>query len=127
MVRSAGTDIEMLGQWLVERFEGLDGRPGFWWVDWEDVCLYFQADEGDDRFRIQASVVSIDPGDSAALWTLLLANYAKTIDVRYAVNDGTLWVVFVHRLSWLSQRALDSGIKQLQLLLKNTGTTYCAK
>lgn len=127
MVRSAGTDIETLGRWLGERFEALDGRPGFWWADSQSVCFYFQADEGTDRFRIQLPVVSIDPGDSAVLWTLLLANYENTLDVRYAVNDGTLWVVFVHRLSWLSERALDSGIEQVRRLIENTGTTYSAK
>ncbi len=57
---------------------------------------------------------------------LLQANYGKTYDARYAIGDGMLWAVYVHPLTTLDPRDLESALTQVAKLVRNFGTSYSA-
>jgi hypothetical protein len=111
---------------LRERLPGLEGRPGLWQAEIDELIVYVMTDESYDRMRIMIPVGEISPTDADLLWTLLSANFDRALDAKYAVNDGVLWSTFLHRLSWLTASELDAAIHQVTTLARNTGTSFAS-
>ena len=87
------------------------------------ICV---ADIHADRMRILA-VVGEEPALSAeSARTLLSANFGETLDARYAIREGLLYAVYLHPLSTLAPRDLESALVQVSRLVKNYGTSYSA-
>jgi hypothetical protein len=79
-----------------------------------------------DRMRIVAAVTEESALTVVSARILLQANYGKTYDARYAIGDGMLWAVYVHPLTTLDPRDLESALTQVARLVRNFGTTYSA-
>ncbi|HEX5066415.1 MAG TPA: hypothetical protein VFY49_09890 [Myxococcota bacterium] len=79
-----------------------------------------------DRMRIVAAVTEESALTVMTARILLQANYGKTYDARYAIGDGMLWAVYVHPLTTLDPRDLESALTQVAKLVRNFGTSYSA-
>ncbi|HHP7243510.1 MAG TPA: hypothetical protein ACFE0H_02360 [Elainellaceae cyanobacterium] len=82
------------------------------------------SNEENDRMRIVTPVVSTSQLTSQQVQNILVANFHTTLDARYAVTDGTLVSVFVHRLSSLQDNDFRSALYQVANLAESFGTTY---
>jgi len=111
---------------LERRFGELQGTTGAWRIGIDDYELYVMTDEGHDRMRAMIAIGAIDPDDNEMLITLLSANFDRALDAKYAVYDGVLWSIFLHRLSWLTTDELDEAITQVIRLAESTGTTFAS-
>ena len=114
----------VLGSLLKEKLPSLHGRPGMWQATVDSLTLYVITDETHDRMRIMAPVTEAAEDDAGLLWTLLSANFDRALDAKYAINDGVVWSTFLHRLSWLTEPALDNALEQVITLARTTGSSY---
>ena len=95
-------------------------------VDYKGLLMVI-TDENANRMRIMMPIQPFDPEKAEDLQTALIAlhaNYDRALDARYAISDGFLWSAFIHPLGSLTEEDLDSALRQVQTLRKNTGTTY---
>lgn len=91
------------------------------------AAVLVMTDERADRMRVMMAIRPFNPNreeDQKLAMIALQANFDRALDARYAVQGGVLWSVFIHPLGSLTPADLANGIKQVQTLRKNTGTTY---
>ncbi len=117
------TTAKLLAQ-LRRMFPELQVEPGYWTAQVDELEVYVVADEHEDRLRILVPVARADRFDADLLWVLLLANFQLALDARYAVQDGLVWCVFVHRLSWLTEVEVENALCNVLSLARNTGSSF---
>lgn len=95
-----------------------------WQLQFRDRLLLVVADGDADRMRIMSPVADSAGLDQEEMYRLLQANFDSALDARYAVAQGTLWSVFIHPLSPLTERQLASAIFQVYNTAATFGTVY---
>lgn len=126
MVATAVMNNYTLGLLLEQRLPGLIGDPGRWQSPIDDLTLYVFTDESHDRMRIMIPVAEIEPHDRDLMRVLLLANFDRALDARYAINDGLVFSMFPHPLSLLTEPILDNALENVIALARNTGSTFAS-
>lgn len=126
MVASAVMNNYTLGLLLEQRLPDLVSKPGMWQSSIDDLTLYVFADELHDRMRIMIPVAEIEPHDRDLMRVLLLANFDRVLDARYAINDGLVFSMFPHQLSLLTKPILDNALENVIALAQNTGSTFAS-
>ena len=81
-------------------------------------------DETNDRMRIVAPIAEVDSLDSDTLLNCLTANFHTALDVKYAVSNDLMWCVFIHPLSPLTEKQLQSAVEQVYSGTVTFGSTY---
>lgn len=120
----------MTSQRLEEILENQDdvaniqSQPGQLQFTLNNRSLIVLFNEERDRMRIVSPVVSADKLTPEQIQTILTANFHTALDARYALTNGTLVSVFIHRLSSLQDNDFRSAINQVASLAENFGTTY---
>jgi hypothetical protein len=87
------------------------------------ICVW---DVRADRLRVVAAVAEESALTVASARILLQANFGNTLDARYAIRDGVLYAVYLHPLSTVDARELESALDQVAALVRNYGTSYSA-
>lgn len=105
---------------------GLEGNPGFWRGERDEVPVFVFSDDEHDRMRLMAPIGVVEDLDADLLHVLLQANYDRALDARYAMRGRELWAVVVHPLATLATDDLPAMFDQLVALVKNTGTTFAS-
>lgn len=104
----------------------LEGQPGFWRGNRNEVPIFVFSDDEHDRMRIMAPIGVVEELDADLLHVLLQANYDRALDARYAMRGNELWSVVVHPLATLATDDLPSLFDQVVMLVKNTGSTFAS-
>lgn len=104
----------------------LEGQPGFWRGNRNEVPIFVFSDDEHDRMRIMAPIGVVEELDADLLHVLLQANYDRALDARYAMRGNELWSVVVHPLATLATDDLPSLFDQVVTLVKNTGSTFAS-
>ncbi len=110
---------------LLEReTEIIEENPGFWRVEFAGRTLLVITDETHNRMRVMSPVIDEEELDADELRMLLLANFDRALDARYALSDEILWSVFLHPLRELSKQFLLDALDQVATLADNFGGSY---
>ena len=113
---------------LIAALDGIDGaidsQGGAWRFVHRGYPVYIFTDTNADRMRIMVPVVEAKTLDQDRLFRLLQANFDTAMDARYAIAQQTLWSVFLHELSSLSDDQFHSGFLQTVTLAATFGTDY---
>jgi len=115
-----------LEAWLrdeTDSFEVVDGQLRFLHGGVRMICLH---DVRTDRLRLVAAVSEESALTVVSARILLQANFGNTLDARYAIRDGVLYAVYLHPLSTVVIRDLESALDQVANLVRNFGTTFSA-
>lgn len=96
-----------------------EAAVGQWQLDGEGWRLLVLTDPERDWLRAMIPVMPEDAALSLAT-QLLEANFDRTREARFAIQEGVLWVVYQHRLSTVAPVDLRQAIDQL-LALRQTG------
>ncbi len=75
--------------------------------------VYANLDEVSDRMRFAIPLGKASDMDAARFAALLKANYLAMGDVRFALNQDVIWLLYVHRLSTLTEADALSAVNQL--------------
>lgn len=89
-----------------------------------DIPMACISDADNDRMRIIAPVVPAAKISEETRRILLEANFAATLDARYATSGDTLYAAFIHPLSPLSEMQIETAITQVASLVTTYGDTY---
>lgn len=122
-VTSIMTNERLAG--LIEKLDDdAEGRPGFWLVHLDEFEVYVVTDERAGRMRAMVPIMPAEEVEAEVLERLMQANFDSALDARYSIANDTLWAVFVHPLSSLSDELFISGVAQSVNLAATYGTTY---
>lgn len=100
------------------------GRPGLWRLLIDGVPVQVVTDPNADRMRVIVPIRKSETLTAEEMHRILQANYDSALDARYAIGQGTLWGVFIHPLSSLTDKEFISGLGQAINLALNYGKTY---
>jgi hypothetical protein len=97
--------------------------PGSWQVDTDDFRLLVLLSDDRSWLRI---LIPIAPAQDAQPFfeQLLEANFDRTQDVRYALQQDVLWAVFQHSLDGLTSADFQAVVKRL-IDLRRQGLDEC--
>jgi hypothetical protein len=104
----------------------VEGQPGFWRGNRDEVSVYVLCDEEHNRMRVMAPIGELRELDPEFLALLLRSNFDRALDAKYSLRGKELWSLFVHPLSTLASDDLGIFLDQVITLVKNTGTTYAS-
>ena len=121
-----GMTNQRLGQLLERLDENTEGQPGSWRFTIDGVQVLLVTDARADRMRIFTPIGEFTQEDlpPELFFRMLQANFDSALDARYAIAKGTLWSVYIHPLSPLTDRQFLSGIAQTINLVRTFGTTF---
>ncbi len=125
-VAAQPTDYAALDRFIREYTDEVEGGNGRWAFEVVGIPVMVLADQVADRMRIMTPVASVADFEDDEFHKLLLANYDRALDARYAINDGILWSAFIHPMGSLSHEQFDDGLQQVVRLSENFGTTYAS-
>lgn len=91
-------------------------------VDGLQLQMVFDASA--DRMRVMIPIAGAAELSAEQLERLMQANFDSALDARYAIAQGAVWSVFLHRLSSLSTEDFASGLAQSVSLVRTYGTTF---
>ncbi len=88
------------------------------------VNLFCVWDANADRMRLLTPITKIKDLDAETLITLLKANYHTVLDARYAIGNDVLYSAFIHPLSSITKKEIESAVRQVANTALTFGTTY---
>ncbi len=113
---------------LISALDGVDGgiesQDGAWRFVYRGYQVFIFTDISADRMRIMVPVAGSDTLGEDVLFRLLQANFDTAMDARYAIAQDTLWSLFLHELSPLTDDLFHSGFLQTVTLAATFGTDY---
>lgn len=120
---------ELMNQELMEAIvKGLatesKGEQGVVEFLYGDVQMYLVSDVNNDRMRIIAPIVEYNKLSLEHVDAMLESNFHQSLDARYAVSDGVLYSAYIHPLSALSKKQIESAVFQVANLALSFGTDY---
>ena len=102
----------------------VDDHPGYWVILFENFQLHIITDESANRMRIIAPVKEIEDVSDHQLITALKAHFNRALDIKYAIYDEKLWVVYMHYLKELTKDMFIDAMSQVYHAANNFGTSY---
>ena len=113
---------------LISALDGVDGeiesQDGAWRFVYRGYQVFIFTDTSADRMRIMVPVAGTDTLRKDLMFRLLQANFDTAMDARYAIAQETLWSLFLHELSPLTDDLFHSGFLQTVTLAATFGTDY---
>ncbi|MEH6536856.1 MAG: hypothetical protein V7719_10715 [Psychroserpens sp.] len=106
--------------------DSIQGNKGAWQFFIEEVQLVSFTDTNHNRMRIISPIADSNSLDDELIRAALVANFHTALDVKYAVSDGILWVVFIHPLKELSEHQVRDALSQVYHANINFGTSYAS-
>lgn len=109
-----------------DEVDAIVGPPGAIQTRVDGISVYLLSDPGNDRMRLMAAIASADKLDRRGFGILLLANFDRTLDTRYAISDGIVYSVYQHPISSLLPDQIRAALSQVVSLAKTFGTSFSA-
>lgn len=123
-VASAQMNNQQLEELLSAHTDSIQGFEGRWQVSMNELLMVVLTDETNDRMRIIAPIIEASKLDEGLLLDCLTANFHSALDVKYAISDGLVWSVYVHPLSLLTEKELQSALQQVYAAAATFGTSF---
>ena len=99
-------------------------RPGAWQIVYFGVPVACLTSGEHNRMRILSPITPLSQADPGAAQRMLEANFHTTLDARYGISDGNIYALFLHPLSTLTDRAVQSALLQVVSLVRTFGSDY---
>lgn len=100
------------------------GEQGVVEFDFNNVLMYLISDVKHNRMRIVAPIASYDELSREQLDAIMVSNYHKALDARYAVSENILYSVYIHPMSELNEGQIRAAVKQVANLATSFGSDY---
>lgn len=115
---------EEIEEVLLEMADEISGSLGYWNFTIDSLPMYCVVDQANNRMRIFSPVSRIDNLKKGQLSSILEANFHSVLDVRYAISEDLIWVVFIHPMKELFPHQLKDAVRQVWNAVVTFGTTY---
>jgi len=125
MIAPAGRMDNRRLQSILERETRIvEGRSGFWRIEYGGRTLLVITDETHDRMRVMTPVAEESQLQEDEYRRLLAANFDRALDAKFAISDDVVWSLFVHPLGDLTESFLIDALEQVKTLADNFGGSY---
>jgi len=102
----------------------VQGELGYWQFALDDQQVLCVTDEHHDRMRVMVPIAKTVDLNANLLMAAMEANFDRSLDPRYCINNDTIWSAFIHPLRDLSDSLFVSACHQVTEAAKNFGTTF---
>lgn len=117
-------DNRKMGQILESISDTIAGDKGQWQFMYKEMLMLCLTDETHNRMRIITPVTELAKVGEGEVEACLEANFHTALDVKYAISEGMIWVVFIHPLAELTERQLKDAISQVFFATITFGSSY---
>ena len=100
------------------------GQNGAWEFRIGDLPMICITDENHNRMRIVAPIAEMKDITVEQMKTAMEANFHSALDVKYAISDEVMWVVYIHPLKELQNEQTLDAIRQVYNAVLTFGTSY---
>lgn len=115
---------EKLQNFIETRTQNINGKSGFWNFNYKNHQLWLITDESHNRMRIMTQIVRENEIGESTFQEMLKANFDRSLDVRYAINNGWVWTCFIHPLKELSEAQVLDAFDQIVKAKETFGSAY---
>ncbi len=122
-IRTEMTQERMEG-FVLGKAQVIEEQKGYILFRYQGVKMALISDEEHDRMRIIAPITHYSNLAPKIKDSLMHSNFHLALDARYAVSEDTLYAAFIHPLSTLVQKDLESALNQVYNLCSSFGKTY---
>ena len=109
---------------VINNVELIEQEKGYLTFKYNKVNMVLISDINHDRMRIIASITEYSKVTAEQKDMIMVSNFHRAIDARYAVSNGVLYSAFIHPLSPLTQKQLDDALSQVSTLALTFGSSY---
>ncbi len=102
----------------------IQGSAGGWEFAVSGLPMLCITDETNNRMRIISPVMAMEDVTEEQIQETLKANFHSALDVKYAVSEDIMWVVYIHQLQELTKDQVLSAVSQVYNAHATFGTTY---
>jgi hypothetical protein len=124
IVVSQDMDNEIFKEVLTGISDSIGGHEGYWEIFVDNIPMLCITDVSNNRMRIMTPVSKLENLKKGQLKACMEANFHSALDVKYAISEEFIWVVFIHPLRELRRSQLEDGIQQVWNAVSSFGTTY---
>lgn len=118
-------DNEKMGKILEEEGDVLaESVEGYWQVVYHQRPILVITDQDHNRMRIISPIIKQNEMALQQYEEVLLAQFDRALDVKYALYDEILWSVFAHPLQELTEEQFKDALSQVFYAAENFGTSY---
>lgn len=115
---SGGMDQFRLERLFENQVEKVDGGAGYLRTRVDGADVYLISNPDTDRVQLIVGVPVNESVGVQHLVGMLNANFQPGLDARYALSDGVIFSIFVHRLTTLTEEDFVAGYRQALDLAK---------
>jgi len=101
-----------------------EGSQGFVKFKYNKLTMYLISDVKHDRMRIITPVSNYEDLTELQIFKVLESNFHKSLDARYAISKGILYSAYIHPLSTLTIKQIQSAVSQVSNLSITFGKQY---
>jgi len=101
-----------------------EGSQGFVKFKYNKLTMYLISDVKHDRMRIITPVSNYEDLTELQIFKVLESNFHKSLDARYAISKGILYSAYIHPLSTLTVKQIQSAVRQVSNLSITFGKQY---
>jgi hypothetical protein len=116
--------IEKLGHIIKRLDPGVLQQGAGWRFTIERVPVVVLTSVTDNRMRIMVAIRRLDGMTGSQMRRALQANFATTLDVRYALARHVLWAAYIHPLSELHPKQFIAAVAQTVNAAQSYGASY---
>lgn len=102
----------------------LEEKKGYVLFKYLGTKMALLTDEHHNRMRIISPITNYSVLAPKIKDSLMNSNFHLALDARYAVSEDTLFAVYLHPLSSLTDEDFQSALKQVYNLATSFGKTY---
>ena len=102
----------------------VEGGEGVMTFTFDKVQMHLISDVTHNRMRIIAAVARYETLTDAHKHAMLVSNFHRSLDVRYAVSDGIVYSAYIHPLKELTEEQIKSAVRQVSSLAASFGQSY---
>ncbi len=129
LLNSSIVFADVMTQQLMEKIveskvEVIEKKKGYVVFMYQKVKMALISDIKHDRMRIVAAITKYPSLSIEQVEAVMVANFHRALDARYAVSNDILYSAFIHPMSVLSQSELEDALNQVSTLAINFGGSY---
>ncbi len=104
--------------------DSLKGQIGAWEIWRNGLPMICITDQNHNRMRIMMPVKEVRNASGDEIMRCMEANFHTALDIKYAISDAFIWVVFIHPLNELTIGQVMDAMDQIQAGYITYGTIY---
>ncbi|MDX8402865.1 MAG: hypothetical protein R8K54_00470 [Mariprofundaceae bacterium] len=109
---------------MSEQVQVTKQQKGLLLFEYKETKMALISDVRHDRMRIIAPIMEYSKLTQEQKDTIAESNFHRTLDARYAASKGILYSAFIHPMSPLTKKELESALDQVSSLVTTFGSSY---